>query len=187
MLLKIGQTADHGFDEPLALLSDCHRRIERFLGVMLKIAERRRGAALAEADRRALHEAMRYFATAAPRHTADEEASLFPRLRASRDPAAADALAAVEALEADHRRASSHHEAVDTLATRWIGAGALEVEDVRALKDHLHALQRLYQAHIRVEDTQLFPAALRMLSDRDLEAIGREMAERRGVPFTPSI
>ena len=35
MPIQIGQGADHSFDEPLGLLSDCHRRIEQFLGVPL--------------------------------------------------------------------------------------------------------------------------------------------------------
>ena len=39
-----------------------------------------------------LDSALTYFAVAAPKHTADEEQSLFPRLRAAHDPHAAQAL-----------------------------------------------------------------------------------------------
>ena len=38
MPIQIGQRADHGFDEPLGLLSDCHRRIEHFLRVLSTIS-----------------------------------------------------------------------------------------------------------------------------------------------------
>ena len=38
MLLKIGGPPEHGFDQPLGLLSDCHRRIEHFLFVLSTIA-----------------------------------------------------------------------------------------------------------------------------------------------------
>ena len=50
--------------------------------------------------------------SAAPKHTADEEESLFPRLRDSSDPRAIKALALVERLERDHGQAEQHHAAI---------------------------------------------------------------------------
>ena len=81
MVLKIGHRPDHDFHEPLGLLSDCHRRIEHFLAVLTTIANHVDGAELRDDQRVQLAGAIAYFATAAPRHTADEEDSLFPRLR----------------------------------------------------------------------------------------------------------
>ena len=184
MLIKLGESADHGFDEPLGLLGDCHRRIERFLDALVSVASRG-GAALAPEDRRLLETALRYFATAGPRHTADEEESLFPRLRRSGDPRAAGALDAVRRLESDHRAAEQHHAVVDDLGRRWLADGTLGTEDAATLVRRLAALQQLYGAHIAVEDRELSPAAARVLSKADIAAIGREMAERRGVPFEP--
>ena len=185
MLIRVGQRPDHGFDEPLGLLSDCHRRIERFLGVLVTIAGARRGRPLPAADRQALEHALEYFATAAPRHSADEEESLFPRLRASAAPEARAAMAAMDRLEAEHRAADEHHRVVDRLGRRWLEAGSLEEGAVALLLEHLVALERLYGAHIRLEDSELFPAAGRVLTGADLEAIGREMAARRNVPYQP--
>jgi len=85
MLIKIGGHPDHSFDEPLGLLSDCHRRIEHFLHV-LELVAARNAHPMTSAERIDLQTSRTYFATAAPRHTADEEQSLFPRLRASADP-----------------------------------------------------------------------------------------------------
>lgn len=184
MLIRLGESADHGFREPLGLLSDCHRRIERFLAALVSVASRG-GARLEPQDRRLLEAALHYFATAAPRHTADEEESLFPRLRASGDPQAAAALEAVQRLEADHRVAEGHHAAVDDLGRRWLSVGTLPDTDAAALVQHLDALQRIYDAHINVEDRELFPTAARLLSRSELEAVGREMAHRRGVSFEP--
>jgi hemerythrin HHE cation binding domain-containing protein len=99
MLLKIGHQPDHDFREPLGLLSDCHRRIEHFLAALTAIASQVQGAELTDAQRAQLDGAATYFATAAPRHTADEEDSLFPRLRASRDPTAVAALDLINGLE----------------------------------------------------------------------------------------
>lgn len=181
MLVKIGQALDHGFDAPLGLLSDCHRRIEHFLKVLVTVADVRRGAALLPADRAIMEAALHYFRTAAPRHSADEEQSLFPRLRQSREPEALAALERLDALEADHRVAEDHHDAVDVLARQWLRVGTLGPGDARSLREHLVALERLYRRHIAVEDQELFPAAGRLLSADDIEAVGREMAARRNL------
>ena len=39
MPVQLGSQPEHGFDRPLGLLSDCHRRIERFLEMLQKVAE----------------------------------------------------------------------------------------------------------------------------------------------------
>lgn len=95
MPIRIGQRPDHGFNEPLGLLSDCHRRIEHSLQVLLAVTEQVDGQPLFAAHRSDLEGALAYFGTAAPRHTADEEESLFPRLRTAPDPAAREALDAL--------------------------------------------------------------------------------------------
>lgn len=185
MLIKVGQGSDHGFDAPLGLLSDCHRRIERFLSVLAAIAAVRRGGPLPAADRAALEAALHYFRNAAPRHSADEEESLFPRLRSSASAQARAACEALDRLEADHDAAERHHEVVDGLGRRWLANGTLSEVDARALSEHLESLEKLYRAHIAVEDNELFPAAGRALAPEEIAAIGREMASRRGVSFTP--
>ncbi len=186
MALKIGGTTDHGYHEPLGLLSDCHRRIEHFLHVLVTVDQLRSGGPLEADHRRALEAALRYFEMAAPNHTADEEDSLFPRLRASGDPAARQALALVQRLEADHDVADGHHAAVNVLVRRWLDRNGLDPDDAAALRGHLSALQALYQAHIAVEDHDLFPAAARVLDATALAEMGREMAKRRGVSLGPA-
>jgi len=177
--IQIGGRADHGFDEPLGLLSDCHRRIEYFLQVLRAVSERAAGGALSPPQRADFEAALRYFATAAPRHTADEEESLFPRLRQSNDAAAAQALDIVGRLERDHEDAARHHAAVDDLVRRWLDADALEAPRARELSEHLAALRAIYTQHIAIEDQEVFPAAGRLLSRDQLGEIGREMAARR--------
>lgn len=179
MGLQVGRPPDHSFDEPLGLLSDCHRRIEHFLHVLVVVATRSDGGPLIPDYRKALEGAARYFTVAAPRHTADEEESLFPRLRATGDPAAAHALALIDRLQRDHEEADAHHAAVDALVRRWLADDRLAAEDLAALRQHLTRLQAIYLAHIRVEDAELFPAAARLLEPRDIQEIGREMAARR--------
>jgi hemerythrin-like domain-containing protein len=180
-MLKIGLVPDHGFDEPLGLLSDCHRRIEHFLAVLSAIAHRSGAGQLDPSERRQLEGALTYFKTAAPRHTADEEDSLFPRLEASSDQAAAQALELVRRLEYDHADADSLHEAVDRLGLTWLAENRLGADDLQELSRLLARLRSLYEAHIAIEDRQLFPAAARILSAKELRAIGVEMAARRSI------
>lgn len=181
MALQIGQRVDHGFDEPLGLLSDCHRRIEHFLRVLVAATNAADGGTLTQEHRTAFETALRYFAEAAPRHTADEEVSLFPRLRESDDPDAAAALDALARLERDHDEADTHHAEVDRLVRRWMADDGLPSSDLAQLRDRLARLQALYGDHIIVEDQQVFPVAARVLDREQIERIGGEMAARRNV------
>ena len=181
MPIKIGQRADHGFDEPLGLLSDCHRRIEHFLRVLATIAADAAGGPLTTEYRNALEGALRYFAVAAPKHTADEEVSLFPRLRRSVDPEVVQALASLDGLEHDHDEAEVHHAAVDALVRQWLDDGRLPSAGTTELRERLTRLDALYQRHIAVEDREVFPAAARALDREQIEEIGGEMAARRQV------
>ena len=179
MPVQIGQRPAHGFDQPLSLLSDCHRRIEHFLKVLLVLEERTGDAPLLPGLRADLEQALTYFATAAPRHTADEDESLFPRLKvASADERILDLLAR---LGREHQDADLHHRAVEILGRRWLAAGRLAPGDRADLRLHLDRLRALYTQHIDLEDRELFPAAAVALSSTELEAVGREMAARRAV------
>jgi hemerythrin-like domain-containing protein len=179
--IQINRRPDHDFDEPLGLLSDCHRRIEHFLETLIAVHATAVADALSASDRSALEGALQYFKTAAPRHTADEEESLFPRLRESGDPAAVQALAVIDDLEHDHDEANAHHEAVDMLVRRWLTTGTLSPPESSELGNRLSRLRALYQRHIAVEDQELFPAAARVLNQDQIGQIGREMASRRNV------
>ena len=182
-MIKIGRQADHGFDEPLGLLSDCHRRIEWFLRALLSVSREEKGREPSPAARQALEQALAYFRTAAPRHTADEENSLFPLLRASADEAAGPVMAVVDRLEGDHRRAEAGHATVERLAGQWLETGELPEGKARELIETLESLQRIYDEHIRIEDREVFPAASRILTGAQLEEVGRQMAARRGVRY----
>jgi hemerythrin-like domain-containing protein len=182
MPIQIGEPPGHDFDEPLGLLSDCHRRIEHFLRVLVVVDAEAAGGPLTPANRSALEASLRYFAIAAPKHTADEEESLFPRLRDSTDPAAAAVMTLVARLEHDHDEADGHHAAVAVLAQRWLAEDCLSSSEARELRERLARLQVLYQRHIRVEDQELFPEAARVLDRAQLRQIGREMAARRHIP-----
>jgi hemerythrin-like domain-containing protein len=73
---------DWEFDDPIGVLKDCHRKIRRSLHVLWVIADRAAGRELTSDEIAAVRSAMNCLRVDGSRHTADEEQSLFPRLRA---------------------------------------------------------------------------------------------------------
>lgn len=181
MNLQIGQPSSPTFAEPLELLSDCHRRVEFFLGVLARVGAEASDSALSPPEREALATALRYFREAAPKHTADEEDSLFPRLRQSGHPLAATVLAQVEALEADHAAAAADHAEVEAAGQAWLSAGNLPAVSRACFRAAVERLQARYRPHIALEDGTVFPAAANILSAAALAEVGGEMARRRGL------
>lgn len=181
MLNRIGAQPEHGFDEPLGLMADCHRRIEHFLGVLEKVAQAAVETALSDEHRRAVQTALTYFDIAAPRHTADEEQSLFPRLRETEDPGARQACDKLAALEADHARGDALHAQIKAHYLRWLADGSLSTAARGELAESLRCLRELYREHIAIEESDVFPLAGAVLSSSQLAQVGQEMARRRGL------
>ena len=180
MLQILGRLPDHGFDEPLGLLSDCHRRIEHFLAVLVSVGRQFADRALTADAVAAVRSAQRYFVQAAPKHTADEEESLFPVMKAAAD-AKGQPCETIDKLEADHEEANALYLRVDALLEQWLREGQLAEEQSRELTAKLGRLQGLYLEHIHIEDNEVFPLAATLLSAEQLAKIGREMQARRGI------
>ena len=179
MPVQIGATT-HNFSDPTALLSDCHRRIEMFLGALMAVAEVI-DRAPTEDTTRALESALRYFSQAAPKHTADEEESLFPRLRQIQGAEIQAAFSRLEELEKEHLWAAPLHSEVERLGARYLSTGSLSSREVGDFRNAVRDLAALYKQHIAVEDELVFPLAARVLSDAEKSAIAEEMAGRRQV------
>ena len=186
MPITIGKKAESDYSSPLGLLSDCHRRIERFLDGMIVISEQARGNALNDVQRQHFEVALRYFRDAASKHMLDEEESLFPRLRTHKNGETDAALALLDTLHLEHVDAEIWHRKVDQLGCRWLAEGTLPHDYAQLLICLLKGLRTTYKKHIAVEDTELFPLAERTLGRVELEAIGREMAVRRGLVVSAS-
>jgi hemerythrin-like domain-containing protein len=62
------------------------------------------------------------------------------------------------------------------------GDGRLPQEQASQLLALLVRLRDLYRHHIATEDNEIFPAAAIILSAPERQAIGNEMALRRGIP-----
>lgn len=183
MALLIGEDPGSDFHNPIGLLTDCHRRIEKFLSVLATVARKGQDAPLDDEHRQAFEIALRYFRESAPKHTADEEESLFPRMwtRAGSESTVISDL--IEVLNVDHRLLSGSHEEVDALGRGWLASDFLKSQDTSRLVTIIDDLKEVYQRHIAIEEHEVFPIAGRILLAGDLQIIAREMAERRNLPI----
>jgi hemerythrin-like domain-containing protein len=176
MGIQIGAKPDAGFDDPLGMLKDCHRRIEHFLNILCVVVGRAQGRSLTDEESAAIQSALKYFRTGGQRHSADEEQSLFPRMR---EADAAAALTEIGGLEHDHRDADEMHRRADALYSEWIAKGTLSPEEHEELATAARNLKQLYERHIDLEEKVVFPRAAQMLKLDDLAAMGQEFRARR--------
>lgn len=175
MAVQIGAKLDSGFDDPIGMLKDCHRRIESFLGILCIVIDRKQGGNLTGEERDAIQAALQYFRTGGQRHTADEEESLFPRLRE----VAAESFEEIDRLEDDHHEANDLHQSIERTYSLWIDSGVLDPADTKRLHTETARLKQLYADHIHVEETIVFAQASRVLDNKSIAAIGNEFRLRR--------
>jgi hemerythrin-like domain-containing protein len=181
MAVKLNGKPLAGFDQPIEMLCDCHRRVEHFLDVQLRVAEQYQQLPLDQEARAAIENARAYFAESAPKHTADEEESLFPRMREVKN-LNHDCQRAMQRLEEDHQQANQMHATIDAALNQWLGgAVALPSETASQLVTHLRELRELYREHIRIEEQEVFPQASRVLPVNLLLEVGNQMRTRRGL------
>jgi iron-sulfur cluster repair protein YtfE (RIC family) len=158
------------------MLMDCHRRIEHFLNILCVVVERAGGRTLAEEESAAVQAALQYFRVGGERHTADEEESLFPRLRNGLGDGTFEELGR---LEDDHQAAGGLHSTVETLYLSWIADGLLTADETRQLSMSTGRLKHLYGEHIKIEEQIVFPRATQLLNSATIHAIGNEFRKRR--------
>jgi hypothetical protein len=129
MAVQIGAKPDSGFDDPIGMLTDCHRRIERFLGILCKVIQGAGRRNLTEEEKSAVQAAVHYFQQGGQWHSSDEEESLFPRLRGKLIPA----VESIAQLQSEHRKANRLHNSIEHFYLSWISSGTLSSEDENQL------------------------------------------------------
>jgi iron-sulfur cluster repair protein YtfE (RIC family) len=159
------------------MLVACHRRIEREIATLARL-QRHLPEFGCDGDAQAAARAiLKYFDGAAINHHADEELSVFPRLRAAASDRAAELC---DDLEHDH----------EALASTWRRLRPLLAGISVAVRANLSAkdvdgIRNLYASHMLREEQVLIPLAMRCLDAEALREIGEEMAARREIRFGP--
>lgn len=171
-MIPLNSRPDEG--DPIDLMLACHVRIRSFSDMAGRLAAVRGASEADVADgARRVH---RYFSVALPLHVEDEELSIRPRAEATGDAQATRVL----------RDLGDQHEAIEQrlggLLVLWAGlieepARLASVAEELARETALLAGQ--FDAHLRLEEEELFPRLRSLLAPQVLEEIAREMRDRR--------
>jgi hemerythrin-like domain-containing protein len=166
--------ASAGFDTPFEMLEACHERVHRMLDLIDRLSRHLTQQGVDTEACQAARDVMRYFDQAGPAHHEDEERHVLPRLRAAARHDLADRL------HADHEQMAMAWQRVraDLVA---LTEGAWDAAAQPDADRRWQAFAALYQVHIRVEEDEAYPAARTGLEAEAEQAMGREMAARRGV------
>jgi hemerythrin-like domain-containing protein len=108
-------------------------------------------------------------------HEKLEENYLFPRFRK-----AGKLVELVNALETQHQKGRTLTERTLRLAT---AAGLKDPADRGALRDALGQFVRMYEPHEAREDTVLFPAFRKLVSEREYGALGEQFEKKERALF----
>lgn len=175
-LQSLVATPASGFDEPFEMLEACHERIQRMLALLARLRAHLPAHGADTQAQQAARDILRYFDQAAPLHHQDEETHVFPPLLAAADARVAEV---VHRLQQDHREMDARWQDARGVLLRIADGSlaALAPADATALD----AFAGLYDAHLRAEEEIAYPAAQSLLDAPTLQAMGEEMARRRGV------
>lgn len=176
LAMQTGAMPGREFEDPIVTLKDVHLRIKRSLHVLWVIADRAAGRELTSDEIAAVRPAMDYIRVEGTRHTADEEQSLFPRLRSQTISGDSEELLA---LEDNQRLADPLHAMVEAFYLAWISAGALRPESQLRLQSCAESLKRLWEKHVQLEEQIVFPRAQQVLDGCAIAAIRHEFRVRR--------
>jgi hemerythrin-like domain-containing protein len=159
------------------MLLACHDRIRNFTGIAVRLADADGAGAAAIAN--AAEAVHRYYAVALPLHEADENDSVYPRLRARLTDAAERA--SVQSMV-------DQHGPIDEVIARLLPVWDELKSNPERLATHAASmrvdaerLQSLWTEHLALEEKIVFPLIRKRLVPEELSDIHREMKVRRGV------
>jgi iron-sulfur cluster repair protein YtfE (RIC family) len=163
---------------PLEMLQGCHARIRHFMQLSRTLAE---ASAVPPSEiTEAAAALVRYFRQALPLHEADENLTIFPRLH--------DASPLGSPLRDAAKAMVEQHQAIDELVEQLLSLCATIQRQPQLLpfcasrlQEVTAALDQIFDAHLHMEETVIFPA-LQSLGPGQLDEIACEMQQRRRPP-----
>lgn len=161
-----------GFDDPLGVLRACHERMLAHCDILEQLVSHIAEKGVDTEARSAITKVIRYFTSSAVHHHQDEEENLFPILNRQ-------SLKLADLVF----RLRKEHEELDSL---WHKLAA-DMKKPASLAEnpdfstHVSEFCQRNREHIALENDELLFMAQHILSSRQLEEMGAEMAKRRGV------
>lgn len=175
-------TTAPGFDQPLAVLKHCHDKIRKQIATLQNLLDYLPQHGATPEAKQAASAVLQYFTKAAHLHHADEEQDLMPMLQACASGADAQLLSAlVPEILAEHRQMDLAWNALQ-VQLEAIAAGSastLSGADV----EHFSSA---YLAHMKKEESQLAPMAMRLFDAQQMAQLGAAMQQRRNAPAQTS-
>jgi hemerythrin-like domain-containing protein len=155
--------------DAFGILHDCHEHILQRLALLDATAAELPTRGLSEHTLAALGDVLAFLHTAIPIHSADEEQTLFPRLRSAAGGPTGHT--PMDCMEQEHR---AHAEQIAQLER------AIVRRDLAAVARAARAIVRDYRSHIEREEEVLYPWARELLAAPDtVTAMTAEMRRRR--------
>ena len=164
-----------GFEQPFEMLEACHDRVRRSLALLDRLIGHISAHGHDAQSRSAAADVLRYFDLAAPQHHLDEERHVFPMLDLSSDPALQTL---VNGLRSDHARMEVLWAHLGAALSVWalpIASGDVGME----LREHAREFAQLYGAHLRAEESIVFPAARSRMDAARVARMSADMQRRR--------
>jgi hemerythrin-like domain-containing protein len=160
------------FSDPLGLLRACHERMLAQCGLLEKLVAHVAEKGVDAEARSAIARVIQYFTTSAAHHHQDEEVDLFPVLNRQ----------SLKLADLVYRLKKDHEELDRLWAAlhQSLKKGTALAQDAE-FPAHVERFCAKYREHIRIENKELLTLAQHILSQRQLEDMGRAMAKRRGV------
>ena len=174
--IGIGPRTEEKEQDAVDLLLACHSRIRNFTAIAHRLAEAK-GAAPAEIAN-AAEAVHRYYTVALPLHEADENETVYPRLRAAMTAAGAPP-AAVEAMVEQHGPIDALVAELVPLWDRLKSAPESLTACAQPMADKCARLQALWDEHLSLEEENVFPAIRRYLDEPTVREMTAEMRARR--------
>lgn len=175
-LLALQPSPAAGFDQPLDMLDGCHERLRRSLSLLERLSTHLSAHGADSQAQEAARDVLRYFDLAAPHHHHDEELHLVPLLQ--RD---ASTQAWAQQLLRDHA----------DLAQAWAAARPAlaglsqglwpPAQGAVGAQAHWAQWSQTLLAHAAWEDSVVYPWVRQQASPAEQQAMGLEMAQRRGL------
>lgn len=162
-----------GFDQPLEMLAACHARMERSLALLERLGRHLHERGGDGQARSAAADVLRYFDIAAPLHHQDEELHVLPLLRAQGQAGLA------ARLRADHQ-VMEHDWARLRPDLQAVVDGAFDAAALPSAVARWTQFAALYRRHLAAEEAMAFPVVHAGLTPAQEQAMGEEMAARRG-------
>ncbi len=160
-----------GFDEPLALLLACHKKIIAHCDMLDDLLAHIKECGIDDEARKSARSIERYFSTSAVLHHRDEEEDLFPRLNRQSIKIAE----LVQELKQEHTKLDKLWETIAPELKQL--PDSFSDNFLEAARDFC----TLSRQHVNRENMEFLPLAASSLSQLDLGDIGESMAKRRGV------